>query len=178
MIDTPTPAEGNGPGPARLNRRALVRAAGAAVAGLAIGATADGGSTTEERSLLAPPCGLYCGSCDDFVHEICHGCGCRCGHCNGNAQASGCVIRQCADRRGVEHCGLCAELPCTALIAFCHDPIWFSHGVAIENLRRRARIGTAAWLAEQADYWSDPDRMRRMLFLLAECKERAGRAGW
>jgi len=159
-----------------MDRRALVRAAGSAVAGLAVGARGDTGSVAAESALLAPPCGLYCGSCDDFVHGICHGCGCSCGHCNGEPQARACAIRECSDERGVEHCGRCAEFPCTKLIAFCNDPIWFSHGVAIENLRRRTRIGTPAWLAEQAEYWSDPERLRRMLFLLAECKEREARA--
>lgn len=162
----------------RMDRRALLLAAGSAAVGLAGAAHADGGEQQVGGPRMAPPCGLYCGACDDLASGNCHGCGCACGHCAAEGQAGQCAIQRCAAKRRVEHCGACSELPCTELIGFCNDPIWFSHRSAIENLRRRARIGTEAWLAEQAEYWSDPDRKRRMLFLLAECKERAAKAGW
>ncbi len=162
----------------RLSRRALLLAAGTAAAGLAGAAHADGGEVVAGGPQLAPPCGLYCGACDDLEQGNCHGCGCACGHCAAAGQERRCAVLACAREHRVEHCGLCREFPCTALIGFCNDPIWFSHRAAIENLRRRARIGTAAWTAEQAEYWSNPDNKRRMLFLLAECKERAAKAGW
>jgi hypothetical protein len=158
----------------KVGRRSFLASAATAAAGVVAGA--DAGAEPAEKTLLAPPCGLYCGSCDDYAAGICHGCACDCGKCNGAPQARACSVRKCADARGAEHCGTCREFACSLLIGFCNDPIWVSHRCAIDNLRRRNRLGTRRWLAEQADYWRDPSRRKAMLFLLSECKERARRA--
>lgn len=109
------------------------------------------------QTSLAAPCGLYCGVCNDRAAGECHACGCACGHCAGSAHVDYCAIAQCARDRGHESCADCIDLPCTRLIQFTNDPIWRTHASCIENLRRRRKIGTAAWLREQEAYWADLD---------------------
>lgn len=122
---------------------------------------------------LAAPCGLYCGICADKIETgECHGCGCDCGECAGGSHVAGCGIARCVMERGHESCADCPELACSRLIQFCCDPVWRTHGPVIENLRRRKRVGTEAWITEQEQFWSDPHRKRRWLALCRECKER------
>ena len=123
---------------------------------------------------LAPACGLFCGCCEALlIDKDCHGCGCDCGKCAGSEQASGCKIRECASGRGYESCADCPELPCTRLNQFVHDPVWRTHLPALENLRRRKRIGTEKWIEEQKAYWSDPMRLDREIKCHQECNQRA-----
>ena len=51
------------------------------------------------------------------------------------------------------------------LIEFCFDPIWRSHRPVIENLRRQKKIGYEAWLAEQKEYWSDPEKLAKYHYM-------------
>ncbi len=121
----------------------------------------------------AAPCGLYCGICGDNIKTgECHGCGCDCGGCAGAWHMAHCRIAQCVTERGHESCAACPQLPCTRLVQFCCDPIWRTHRPVIENLRRRQRIGTEAWIAEQEEFWSDPVRKRRWLASGEDCKRR------
>jgi len=61
-----------------------------------------------------------------------------------------CIFAICCADRGVEHCGLCEDFPCAALAEFFpDDDPRCAPGYHIESLRRRAWIGTPAWLWEQ-----------------------------
>lgn len=120
----------------------------------------------KDGNLLAP-CGLYCGICNDFNTGECKGCasGCECGKCAACWHHTHCDIAQCAEKRGHKTCAECEDLPCTMLIEFCFDPIWRSHRPVIENLRRQKKIGFEAWLAEQKEYWSDPEKLAKYHYM-------------
>ena len=110
------------------------------------------------KTCLAGACGLYCGTCSS---DDCHGCGCKCGQCAGSGRLGVCPVGPCISSRKVESCADCEEFPCTRLIEFTHDPVFTTHAVCIDNLRRRQRIGTEKWIEEQKEYFSD-DRNRKM----------------
>lgn len=157
-----------------MNRRQFLAGAGALAANLTplrVLATEPEGDAKDR--LLAPPCGLYCGTCDEFAAGRCHGCGCGCGKCHGKFSADHCEIYACATSHRVEHCGVCTEFPCTKLIGASFDPTWLPQG-QIENLRRRVKIRTKPWIVEQRKHWT-PDRKRALHLALAECKARQER---
>ena len=64
---------------------------------------------------LAAPCGLYCGSCVDYIeYKSCHGCGCACGNCAGFAHQQSCdIYKCCVEKKGLKTCADCDELPCS-----------------------------------------------------------------
>ena len=124
--------------------------------------------TTDKSNFLAPSCGLFCGICSDFVKKECHGCGCDCG-CAGKWHIEHCEIAACAKNKNLESCADCVDLPCTLLIQFTYDPIWTTHSVCIENLRRRKQIGTEKWIAEQQKYWSNEDKRKKEILHHQAC---------
>lgn len=128
--------------------------------------------TTSPGATLSPACGLYCGVCADYVAGQCHGCGCACGACAGQAHVDHCAIVKCVRERNLESCADCDELPCTRVIQFTNDPIWTTHSVCIENLRRRKRIGTDRWMLEQEHHWSDERRRKTEVRHHDECARR------
>jgi len=171
-----------------MNRRGFLRASVTGAAGLCLAkcgsaaAAADvaaapaGAATTRPASApeKVPLCGLYCGICKGKADGECHGCGCSCGKCAGTAHRSSCAIARCAIGKGLESCADCRDLPCTRVIQFAMDPIWRTHSVCIENLRRRKAIGTAAWLKEQEEFWkADKTAAKLWLALYAECDKRS-----
>lgn len=121
---------------------------------------------------LGAPCGLYCGSCSELVVDrTCHGCACDCGACTASAHRAACAIYQCSVAgRGLVSCADCTEFPCTRLIQFCYDPIWRTHLPILESLRRMRKVGMAAWVEEQQDYWKDWRRLQRWLRLNKQCR--------
>jgi hypothetical protein len=95
------------------------------------------------RRKLAAVCGRFCGTCDAFQEEACSGCGYQLGQTRNGE----CVLFQCCITvQGLEHCGLCSDLPCQ---------LFASHASPLDVARhyrallRRAEIGTIAWLDEQ-----------------------------
>jgi hypothetical protein len=123
---------------------------------------------TKERN-LATPCGLYCGACFALLDGKCHGCACVCGECAESWQENHCDIAICARDRKLESCANCAEMPCTRLIQFCHDPFWVTHAVVIDNLHRRKRLGTKAWLEEQKAFWSNEENLKKEISQFKMC---------
>jgi len=92
------------------------------------------------RRKLAAVCGRYCGTCDTYISDSC----CGCGYQLGETSTGDCAVFQCCiAERGLEHCGLCTDFPCQ---------VFLSHAAPLEvarhyqALRRRAEIGTIAWL--------------------------------
>lgn len=127
-------------------------------------------SDSTRHDFLAPACGLFCGICSDYILKECHGCGCSCGECAGQWHLDHCLINQCAENRSLESCADCSDLPCTKLIQFTHDPIWTTHSVCIDNLRRRKQIGKEKWVEEQLEYFSDEAHRKKELKHHDECK--------
>jgi hypothetical protein len=106
---------------------------------------------------LAPVCGLYCGQCEYFGKE-CAGCG----YVEGkpfwaSALPTGtCPFHQCCrNDKNLEHCGLCGDCPCQ-MFSEVRDPSLSDEAFAEslskrqKALKRRAKIGTDAWLLEVA----------------------------
>lgn len=162
-----------------INRRQFLKTTMAAASAAAIAAAADRVQAAQDAtqpstqpSRLAAPCGLYCGICGDFARGACHGCGCDCGKCDGKAHRDGCAIARCAAAKKLADCSGCDDMPCTRVIQFCNDPIWRTHAAVIENLRRRKKTGTEAWLKEQDEHWQDKAERERWLALYAQCDKR------
>jgi hypothetical protein len=115
-------------------------------------------------------CGLYCGACYFFLAEergtlaemaasrgrtleatLCHGC--RTETLSSSCRV--CAVRDCAQARRLTSCSECADMPCNEIrrVAALRP-----HLVEIVgNLERLRDIGSAAWLAEQADLWACPE---------------------
>jgi hypothetical protein len=61
----------------------------------------------------------------------------------------------CINKKRIEHCGLCGELPCQLFQSF-HDPALTSEEaekavlIRRNNLLRRKAVGTVKWLSEKA----------------------------
>jgi hypothetical protein len=90
----------------------------------------------------AGACGAYCGDCDAYADGECCGCGYGLGQtCHGECALFVCCVGQ----RGLEHCGLCVDLPCQVFLAHAPSLVVARHYRAV---MRRAEIGTDAWLAE------------------------------
>ena len=127
---------------------------------------------------LAAPCGLYCGSCIDYlVYKHCHGCGCSCGTCSASEHHRRCEIYKCyVKQKNLETCAECKELPCSNLIRFCYSPVWLHHVSVIENLRRQKVISITGWLKEQKETWSNKRYLQRWLWLQKDCESRLKRS--
>jgi hypothetical protein len=115
---------------------------------------------------ILAPCGLYCAVCvDNIVNRVCHGCGCTCGTCPGEAHFQGCDIAQCASSKGFETCAECADLPCIALIHFAYHPFAVHHRQAIEVLRRVQKVGKEQVLEELRAYFADEETRLQWAFI-------------
>jgi hypothetical protein len=104
---------------------------------------------------LAPVCGLYCGDCE-YLGNPCKGCGNEEGKPFWTSQAGMdvCPIHDCcANKKSLEHCGLCDELPCEAFLSL-RDPALSDEefNASLQKrqaaLSRRKEIGTDKWLEE------------------------------
>ena len=87
-------------------------------------------------------CGLHCTRC-----EYKNSCGCEgCIETNGHPFHGECPVAVCCQKKGLLHCGECAELPCELLTKYSCDP---EHG----DTPHGARIGQCKeWKAENATY--------------------------
>ena len=105
---------------------------------------------------LAPVCGIYCGTCEHLDTQ-CRGCG----NVEGkpfwttHMKIEVCTLYDCCvNKKQLEHCGLCDELPCSTFLQF-YDPS-LSQEEAKESilarqndLLRRKEIGTEKWIEEK-----------------------------
>jgi len=97
----------------------------------------------ECKRRLAAVCGLYCGTCEGFEAGICRGCAYQLGLA---AEGECRVFQCCVLERGLEHCGLCADLACRLFLASA-EPMEVNR--RYRALLRRVEIGTEAWIEEQ-----------------------------
>ena len=114
-------------------------------------------------------CGLYCGACNHYRASFPEGdhlfqkllqkdktvaeptCqGCRSDklypHC------SECQIRECAESKGINHCGDCTEIPCEMLRNFQFDGR-AHHLDIMDNLAELKEQGCEKWLKKQELKW-------------------------
>ncbi len=120
---------------------------------------------------LAGACGIYCGACgiyrmykdrdterlEQAAREVFH---CqpddiRCEGCRGPLDrhwSPECRFLACTRERGITFCHECTDFSCDDLSAFSAD----HRDIPLSNLRRLAKVGLAAWLAEQEARWRCP----------------------
>lgn len=87
-----------------------------------------------DEALIAM-CGAYCGACSWRERTGCPGCRAVAGKPFwGECRMAGCAIG-----RGLEHCGLCMEVPCAMLREAFADPEHGDGGERLSNLRAWAK---------------------------------------
>jgi len=84
-------------------------------------------------------CGLICEACSYKEENGCRGCIAT----MGNPFHGECPVAQCAQKRGLVHCGQCADMPCELLSQYSCDPVHGDNppGARIETCRK--------WKAEE-----------------------------
>lgn len=88
-------------------------------------------------------CGVFCGKCGNYKkNENCQGCR------NETILIDDCGIRVCAAKRGLLHCGECADFPCAELDAFYHNGK-ASNLEALGNMQSIIENGIDTWLEMQ-----------------------------
>jgi hypothetical protein len=131
----------------------------------------DGVPTAHTR--LAAVCGLFCPACHVYIatqedperlkilaerfqrpiEEMqCNGCrsDSRCFYCN-----TVCFMSRCAQEKGVEFCGECADYPCDGLEAFQKEA---PHRIELwQNQARITEAGYEQWYREMIDHYSCPE---------------------
>jgi hypothetical protein len=105
---------------------------------------------------LAAVCGLFCGECEHLGLK-CRGCGQQKGKpfWTATMKIEGCPLYICCvDKKHLEHCGFCAELPCRTFNEL-RDPSLSDEeaqkalAARRNELIRRKQIGTEKWLGEK-----------------------------
>jgi hypothetical protein len=121
---------------------------------------------------LLAACGLYCGACYHYRASFPEGkhllapaarqgrpakgytCrGCRSEKLYIHPGCAQCAIRDCAEEKGLPHCGVCPQVPCERLLAFKNDG-HLHHLPILEQLEDLARTDPEQWLGVQADRWT------------------------
>ena len=87
-----------------------------------------------DRALIAR-CGAYCGSCEWKEKTGCPGCQAA----QGTMFWGECRVAVCSIGKGIEHCGLCPDLPCDILQQAFDDPEHGDKGERLANLKAWAR---------------------------------------
>lgn len=79
-------------------------------------------------------CGLLCSECKYREIMKCPGCF----NIKKPYWGPNCAVKNCCEKKKLEHCGLCENFPCKQLHEFCYDPATESEGTHIENLTQWA----------------------------------------
>ena len=87
-----------------------------------------------DRRLIAR-CGAYCGDCEWKEKTGCPGCQ----EAQGTMFWGECLVAKCSIGKGIEHCGLCSDLPCDKLQQAFDDPEHGDKGERLTNLKAWAR---------------------------------------
>lgn len=106
----------------------------------------------------APVCGIFCGECH-FLGKECKGCGYEEGKPFWTAflNIDVCPLHDCCrNQKHLEHCGVCDAFPCEIFLQL-RDPNMGDEEfkASLEGrqraLRKRAELGTGAWIKEKAE---------------------------
>jgi len=87
-----------------------------------------------DQQLMAM-CGAYCGTCEWRPKTSCPGCLAL----GGKMFWGTCEVAKCAVDKGLEHCGLCPEVPCATLQGYFDNPEHGDNGERLANLKAWAR---------------------------------------
>ena len=87
-----------------------------------------------DRQMIAM-CGAYCGVCEWKLKTDCPGCQAA----KGSMGWGECAVARCAIEKGLEHCGLCADVPCETLQGYFDHPEHGDRGERPANLKAWAR---------------------------------------
>ena len=117
-------------------------------------------------------CGLYCGACYHYRASFPEGrhllekaaeqgkdikeftcLGCRSDKLYMHPGCAQCRIRDCAEQKGVRHCGLCREFPCEIIGAFQSDGR-VHHVPVFAQLEEMREKGPETWLRENKEKWT------------------------
>jgi hypothetical protein len=102
---------------------------------------------------LATACGLYCGTCE-HLDKDCQGCGFVEGKpfWTEKMGVKVCPLYECCvNKKNVEHCGICSDLPCELFKSF-YDPSLSpeeakkSVASRQKELLKRKKMGTEKWI--------------------------------
>lgn len=122
-------------------------------------------------------CGMPCALCTRYRTDgssRCKGCS------QGGYYTEPCKVHRCCREKGLSHCGLCADFPCTRLGSMSDFRDLHTNGVKNRTCTIVAKDGFAAWYAdysERADLLSQAllhynnGRMKRYLCELFICEE-------
>ncbi|WP_430822611.1 DUF3795 domain-containing protein [Carboxylicivirga sp. N1Y90] len=93
---------------------------------------------------FVPPCGIYCGSCPNYVRKknTCEGAqiACKERKCKN-------IYHCCIEKKGLEFCHECNSYPCSKFKTFAHR--WLKYGQnLIINQERIKKIGKEQFLSE------------------------------
>lgn len=126
------------------------------------------------KSILAAPCGIYCGACPSYLKaKSCYGC--RSEAKQKRTSKYGCRIRQCClGDKGLSFCYECEEFPCQKLrtkLPESHpgDKRFAYRHEVIANLLKVKDVGLEIWLEEQATKWRCPECGGHGCFYSYEC---------
>jgi len=143
----------------------------------------------ENNTSLIAYCGLYCGACsfkltyeeknrehvfamisvlpekyseceDEPIEEfLCYGC-----RDERSTDKDGCSIYCCVKNKGLAHCGLCDEFPCSEIESMDNDTQPHHTGI-IENLKMLRERGEEYWLRIQEKQWTCECGAKRSWYL-------------
>lgn len=74
-------------------------------------------------------CGILCGACEYRQQTGCPGCT----QITKPFWGEACPVKDCCERKNLEHCGLCPEFPCSVLHQFAYDPKQGDNGARIQQ---------------------------------------------
>lgn len=77
-------------------------------------------------------CGLKCSTCEYREQTSCKGCTLI----DRPFWAESCPVKSCCEGRGLAHCGLCPQFPCSVLTQFAYDEQQGDDGKRIEQCRQ------------------------------------------
>ncbi len=84
---------------------------------------------------LIAMCGAYCGVCSYREETNCP----TCQVAKGDMFHGECQVAKCCVDKGLNHCGLCDDLPCDMLEAIFNNPEHGDDGERLDNLKSWAR---------------------------------------
>lgn len=112
-------------------------------------------------------CGLFCGACPVFLATETEG-GIKaedgailaCGGCRSERLTPWCAqcsLKACAQKRGLDFCGECAEYPCESFAGFRDTPDFPYHSECPSYLSAIKAEGWKSWIASMERKWRCPD---------------------
>ena len=95
--------------------------------------------------LIPARCGFDCSTCDCMTQMGCPGCLAA----GGKLFWGECTGAKCCIARGHEHCGQCADFPCTVVKEIAYHPEHGDNGKRLLTLKAWNEKGIEAWKREQ-----------------------------